>query len=84
MLLTITASANADIEKEQGTMSLRNNRSARPTQAHFAVADGRVAAGTIQVVGETFVAIDTTGTEVGRFPTLREAARALPNGGGND
>jgi hypothetical protein len=41
------------------------------------VTDGRTALGTVEQVSGAFVAIDTSGVEIGRFRTAREAARTF-------
>jgi hypothetical protein len=57
-------------------------RGGRYADIHWplAVADGRVAVGTINKVGDVFVTADVRGTVIGRFGSLREAARSLPSG----
>jgi hypothetical protein len=52
------------------------------TQAatHFSVTAGRTARGTIEQVEGGFVATSASGTVVGTFPTLHEAARAFDGG----
>ena len=50
-------------------------------QGHFAVTDGRVACGTIDLIDYLFVAIDGRGATIGRFHTLRAAMRAFDDGG---
>ena len=54
---------------------------ARGKQAmRYAVTDGRTALGTVRMDGDSFVAINVAGAEIGRYRTLVEAARALPDG----
>ena len=57
-----------------------NSNSARAVQAAYSVTDGRDARGVVEVVDGTFVAIDADGNTIGRFDSLRVAARALPGG----
>ena len=48
-------------------------------QRHFSVTNGRIAVGSIEVIDRrTFLAVDVDGRIIGKFPTLRPAARALP------
>jgi len=51
-----------------------------PTSQTFAVTDGRIALGTVEVIDRIYLATDTTGAEIGRFDSLREAARAFDVG----
>jgi hypothetical protein len=44
------------------------------------VTDGRVACGTVDLINGAFVATDTSGAVVGRFPTLHQAMRAFEGG----
>ena len=48
-----------------------------PTSQAFAVTDGRVSLGTVKVIDRIYIATDATGTEIGLFDSLREAARAF-------
>jgi hypothetical protein len=45
------------------------------------VSDGRNAVGTVEHVGDYFIAIDLDGHIIGRFHDLKTAVRALPEGG---
>jgi hypothetical protein len=49
-----------------------------PGPGQFSVSDGRQAAGTIKQSGDSWVAITPTGEQIGPFPNMVEAARALP------
>ncbi len=48
----------------------------------LAVCDGTVGVGTIIPKDGTFYAYDITGTLVGKYPTQREAMRAIPKSSG--
>jgi hypothetical protein len=54
----------------------RSSFSLIPTE--LAITDGRVLAGTVEVMGDRFVAFDADGALVGRFRDLKTAVRALP------
>jgi hypothetical protein len=62
-------------------MSPQNKQTIGTAQVHFAVSDGRVALGTIDVIDGMFVATDINGIVIGKFTTLGEAARAIDDGG---
>jgi hypothetical protein len=49
--------------------------------ARYSVSDGRTALGIVKLSDGVFTSITTSGAVVGTFPTLQEAARALPDGG---
>jgi hypothetical protein len=50
----------------------------RDTQARYFVCDGRIAVGTVERVGELFIAITAIDeTTIGTFPSLREAAASF-------
>jgi hypothetical protein len=49
--------------------------------ARYSVTAGREALGTIAETVTGFTAVTTAGIVIGTFPTLREAAAALPGGG---
>jgi hypothetical protein len=44
----------------------------------YAVTSGRVALGTVTLVGGQYCAVDADGVEVGCFPLLSQAVGALP------
>jgi hypothetical protein len=46
----------------------------------YAVSDGRTARGTVKLTAGAFVAIDTDGSTIGTFGSLREAVRAFGGG----
>jgi len=48
--------------------------------ARYSVSDGRTALGIVKLSDGVFTSITTGGAVVGTFPTLQEAARALPDG----
>jgi hypothetical protein len=58
----------------------RPRRSSRehPTSRTFAVTDGRLSIGKIELVDGFFTTIDIDGVIVGIFDTLRAASRAFP------
>jgi hypothetical protein len=56
-----------------------SSRTSQPNQ--YAVADGRTSLGVVEQHGDRFVAITIDGAIIGAFPTLGEAAAALPGGG---
>jgi hypothetical protein len=49
--------------------------------ARYSVSDGHTPLGTIADTVTGFTAVTTAGIVIGTFPTLREAAAALPGGG---
>jgi hypothetical protein len=53
-----------------------------PTAQTLSVTDGRTALGTVELIDRIYIATDTTGTEIGRFDSLREATRAFDRGRG--
>jgi hypothetical protein len=57
-----------------------SSRTPHPNQ-QYAVSDGRTPLGTIADTVTGFTAVTTAGIVSGTFPTLREAAAALPGGG---
>jgi len=57
-----------------------SSRTSNRNPAHFSVTDGRVACGTVDLINGAFVATDTSGAVVGRFPTLHQAMRAFEGG----
>ena len=61
-------------------MPLQDKKLAGTAQVHFSVTDGRVACGTVDLINGAFVATDTSGAVVGRFPTLHQAMRAFEGG----
>jgi hypothetical protein len=51
-------------------------------QRRYAVTSGRLAVGSVEVIDRrTFLAVDVDGNTIGRFPTLKLAVAALPDGG---
>ncbi len=56
--------------------SIREN----PASQAFAVTDGGLSVGTVKLIDRIYIATDTTYTEIGRFDSLREAARAFDGG----
>jgi hypothetical protein len=57
------------------------SKSNQAQAARYSVTAGRTPLGTVREVAGGFVAVTTAGAVVGTFPTLREAAAALPGGG---
>jgi hypothetical protein len=65
-----------------GTRPPSSRSPKEPQPACYGVSDGRFACGIVVPSARgTFIAIDRDGNVIGRFPTLREAATALPVGG---
>jgi hypothetical protein len=75
---------NRGLNDDDRSSAKRRRRSSQenPTSQTFAVTDGRIALGTVEVIARIYIATDTTGAEIGRFDSLREAARAFDGGRG--
>jgi len=59
----------------------KRNRSSRiDLFRQYAVTDGRLAVGTIEIVDGFFIALDIDGNIIGKFGTLTLPVRALPAG----
>jgi hypothetical protein len=72
------ALSDADRSGQNGpSVSTKAHFKQTPTAAHWSVTEGRVALGTVQYSGGAFVATDTAGTCIGRFTSMREAARSF-------
>lgn len=70
--------------RTQYAPTARQNRGRRARKSAdvnwpLAVADGRIALGTIDKIDEILVAIDHRGTILGKFEDLRSAVRAFPD-----
>jgi hypothetical protein len=67
---------------DDGSRAKRPRRSSRenPTSQTFAVTDGRIAVGTIEVAKGMFTSISIEGEIIGEFATLKEASRAFDKG----
>jgi hypothetical protein len=46
--------------------------------AHFAVTDGTVTVGTVELIGDVYFAIGSDGTVIGTYGSLAAAVRAFP------
>ncbi len=62
----------------------RRTRKSADVNWPLAVADGRIALGTIDKIDDVFIAIDTRGVTLGEFSTLSEAVRIFPTGATDD
>ena len=70
--------------RTQYAPTARQNRGRRARKSAdvnwpLAVADGRIALGTIDKIDEVFVAIDHRGAILGKFEDLRSAVHAFPD-----
>jgi len=65
--------------RSRSTSIQHRGRDQQPKRQSLAVADGRLAVGTIVSVGATrWRAVDFQGRDIGVFDSLREAVAALP------
>jgi hypothetical protein len=75
------ASGARKVGHEQRQPPSRSPKHNQARTARYSVTAGRTPLGTVREVAGGFVAVTTAGAVVGTFPTLREAAAALPGGG---
>jgi hypothetical protein len=64
-------------EKTRPRQRRRGPQSAR----RVSICDGRDLVGVIDQIDDAYIAVDVTGEMIGKFASLRAAARALPGGG---